>query len=257
MKLLRAILVDDERIGRLRLRRMLEREADVEVIAECADGPSTIQAVQEHRPDLLFLDIQMPGMDGFEVLDTLHAEHNGLGVIFVTAFDEHAVRAFEACALDYLLKPVSPERLSKAIARARSRIMADRQAAAARTSAAESLPIAREAVEAGSHRFTVRSGGRVSIVPAAEIDWIEAAGNYAILHAGALNHMIRETMSALEARLPAEIFLRVSRSAIVNLRRVKELHAISASDAEAVLATGARVAMTRSWREVADRMKQL
>jgi two-component system LytT family response regulator len=241
---IRVLLVDDERIGRTRLRVLLEREPDLEIVAECADGPEAVEAIQEHRPDLLFLDINMPGMDGFDVLDELGDEQQPM-VIFVTAYDEHAVRAFDACALDYLLKPVSAERLGKALRRARERLAA--------TAANEPTPGERDDIPNPS-RFVVRSGGRVSFGSSDEIDWVEAAGNYAIFHVGKHNHMVRETMNGLEARLPTDRFLRISRSAIVNLHRVKELVSAPMGTDAAVLADGRRIPMPRSLREVADRL---
>ena len=189
----------------------------------------------------------MPGMDGFDVLDALGPQRQPAAIIFVTAYDEYAVRAFEACALDYLLKPVSPKRLAKALTRARERI---RLAVPAKEDA--TMPAG--AISPPSFRFTVRSGGRLSFVAPEEIDWVEAAGNYAILHVGTTNHMIRQTMGAMEAQLPEETFLRVSRSAIVNLRRVKELFTSSAGDHAAILASGERVHITRPLREVSERL---
>jgi two-component system, LytTR family, response regulator len=250
MKRIRILLVDDERIGRSRLRRMLERDAHLEVVAECADGTAAIEAVREHRPDLCFLDINMPGMDGFDVLDHLSPEEQP-AVIFVTAYDEHAVRAFEAAALDYLLKPVSPERLKKTLDRARARLAAGIPPA--------SDPSGQRAAGTaeGMGRFVVRSGGRVSFVSVEEIDWIEAAGNYAIFHVGNKSHMVRETMSGLEMQLPADGFMRVSRSTIVNLRRVKELCSLPVGSHAAVLVDAQRVPITRSLREVADRLSAL
>lgn len=242
MKTVRAILVDDERIARNRLRRMLEKEPDVEIVAECQDGAAALEAVLTHAPDLLFLDIQMPGQDGFAVLEALGADRQP-EVIFVTAFDEHAVRAFEACALDYILKPASPERLHKALARARERLAKG--------------PAPLIAAPAGAPRFTVRSGGRLSFVAPEEIDWVEAAGNYAILHVGPHNHMIRETMSRLEEQLAGPHFLRLSRSAIANLRRVKELYVSPAGEHMAILLDGQRITLTRPWREVAERLSAL
>jgi len=250
MKRIRILLVDDERIGRSRLRRMLERDPELEVVAECADGTAAIEAVREHHPDLCFLDINMPGMDGFDVLDNLAPEDQP-AVIFVTAYDEHAVRAFEAAALDYLLKPVSPERLKKTLDRARARL-------AAGISPASNPPVNRGGETAATKpRFVVRSGGRVSFVSVEEIDWIEAAGNYAIFHVGAKNHMVRETMTGLEMQLPADGFMRVSRSTIVNLRRVKELCSLPVGNHAAVLVDAQRVPITRSLREVADRLSAL
>jgi two-component system, LytTR family, response regulator len=240
---LRVIIVDDERIARQRLRRLLEKESEVEIVAECADGAATIQAVREHAPDLLLLDIQMPGMDGFDVLDALGPDRQP-EVVFVTAFDEHAVKAFEACALDYLLKPASAARLAKALGRVRDRL-------------ATGAPAAVASVASSPQRFTVRSGGRISFVLPEEIDWVEAAGNYAILHAGKLNHMVRDTMSALEAQLPATYFLRVSRSVILNLRRVKELSSTPDGNKAALLTDGQRISMTRTLREVKERLREL
>jgi len=251
MKRIRILLVDDELIGRSRLKRMLERDPDLEVVGECADGAAAIESVRELRPDLCFLDINMPGMNGFDVLDKFEPE-NQPAVIFVTAYDEHAVRAFEAAALDYLLKPVAPERLKKTLDRARLRL------------AASSVPTSKSAESAAGHatpettsRFIVRNGGRVSFVSPEEIDWIEAAGNYAIFHVGPKNHMVRETMSGLETKLPADSFMRVGRSTIVNLRRVKELASLPAGAHAAVLVDSQRVPITRSVREVAERLSAL
>jgi two-component system LytT family response regulator len=240
---MKLILTDDERIARARLRRLLEKEPDVEIVAECSDGPDTIEAVGKHGPDLLLLDIQMPGMDGFQVFESL--EHPPL-VIFVTAYDEYAIRAFEASALDYLLKPVAPERLGKALHRVRSR-MADRQAATVRQQSLPSPP-QRPA------RFTIRDNDRITIVPIEEIDWVEAAGNYAILHVGPKNHILRQTMGTLESQLSPEAFLRVSRSTILNLRRVKELQSEGAEKVFALLGDGQRIAVTKGLREVQKRL---
>jgi two-component system LytT family response regulator len=253
MKRIRILLVDDERIGRSRLRRMLERDPGLEVVAECADGTAAIEAVREHRPDLCFLDINMPGMDGFDVLDSFPPEDQP-AVIFVTAYDEHAVRAFEAAALDYLLKPVSPERLKKTLERARARLAAGTSSDFPTTGTAAGRS---GGTPAGTPRFVVRSGGRVSFVSVDEIDWIEAAGNYAIFHVGNKNHMVRETMSGLEMQLPADAFMRVSRSTIVNLRRVKELCSLPVGNHAAVLVDAQRVPITRNLREVADRLSAL
>ena len=245
---LRAIIVDDERIARTRLRRLLSEQPDIEIVAECADGMTAVDAVRELSPDLLLLDIEMAGMNGFDVLDALGPERQP-AVIFITAYDEHAVRAFEACALDYLLKPTSPDRLSKALRRAREHIAAHPRVAAP--------SVAPEVPTAGGRRFTVRSGGRISFVTAEEIDWVEAAGNYVILHVGKLNHMMRETMGGIEAQLPSDTFLRVSRSAIVNLRRIKELHSSPAGEDAAILVDGQRVHVTRSLREISERLSAL
>ena len=248
---LRVLIVDDETLARERLRRLLSQEPDLEIVAECADGAAAIEAVREHAPDLLLLDIQMPGMDGFEVLRALDPKtlpH----VVFVTAYDEHAVRAFEARALDYLLKPASRARLHEALTRARERL-----ASAAPSQLPQQLLelLAERESTARVRRLSVRTGERVIFVSTEQIDWVEAAGNYAILHAGRENHIVRETMSALENQLAADDFLRVSRSAIVNLRRVKEIQSVMPGEHVVVLTDGQRVGMTRSLREVEERLR--
>ena len=241
---LEVVIVDDERIGRQRLRRLLAKEPEVEVVAECADGSTAVEAVKEHAPDLLFLDIQMPGLDGFQVVDFI-APIAQPAVVFVTAFDKHAVHAFETCAVDYLLKPVEPTRLAKTLQRVRAYLTASPPPIAARILTSATAP---------TQRFTVRSGQRTSFVAPEQIDWIEADGNYAILHVGAQNHLLRETMSALEAQLAAGDFLRVSRSAIVRLERVKEMHAGAGGHHFVLLRDGQRVPVTRSVRDIEARV---
>ncbi len=239
---LRVLLVDDERAARVRLRHILDAMPGVEVVAECADGSSAVETATALRPDLLLLDVQMPGMDGFGVLRGLPPDYTP-AIVFATAYDAHAVRAFEACALDYLLKPVAPARLARALERVRERrgLLAS---------------AARRPEAAGDCRFVVRGSGRVSVVGAAEIEWIEAAGNYAILHTAAGNHILRETMGALEERLPPGEFMRVSRCAIVRLARVRALRPAGGdTPATAVLAGGVELPITRGLREVQERLR--
>jgi two-component system LytT family response regulator len=247
---LKVIIVDDERMARTRLRRMLEKDPDVEIVAECEDGHSAVAAVLEESPDLILLDIQMPEMDGFEMLEALGPERTP-EVVFVTAYDEHAIHAFEEHALDYLMKPVAPERFTKMLARVRERRM---QAHRGQESLVEMLA---QRKEARGTRLVVRSGERTTFVAPEEIDWVEAAGNYAILHLGKRTHILRETMNALESQLPGDLFCRVSRSAILNLRRVKELQSLSPGDHVAILDEGQRVAISRSLREVEERLKHV
>ncbi len=251
---MKIIIVDDEPLARERLRRLLSGQPDVEIAAECGDGPSAVEAVRRHAPDLLLLDVQMPGMDVFETLRAL--DPAGLpAVVFVTGFDQHAVRAFEARALDYLLKPTSRERLAEALARVRERL-----------AARESLPrlpqalldlLAERAAAPRVRRLAVRTGERVVFVATEDVDWVEAAGNYAILHVGKTTHIIRETMNSLEEQLPAETFLRVSRSAILNLRRVRELQSVAPGEHVAILLDNQRLPMTRSLREIEDRLRSV
>ena len=250
---LRVVLVDDEPLARERLTRLLGNEEGVEIVAECGDGSTAVDAVKKQKPNLLLLDIQMPGMDGFDVVHALDPKTLP-SIVFVTAYDQHAVRAFEARALDYLLKPVSRTRLREALARARERLQV--------ATPAQVLPQAlidllaeREATAGRVRRLLVRNGERISFVRAEDVDWIEAAGNYALLHTGRESHIIRETMSALESQLPADTFLRVSRSAILNLRRVRELQSLAPGEHVAILTDGQRVPITRSLREVEDRLR--
>ncbi|HEX8311884.1 MAG TPA: LytTR family DNA-binding domain-containing protein [Chthoniobacteraceae bacterium] len=249
---LRVLIIDDESLARDRLRRLLGSDPEVEIVGECADGPSALEQIRERRPDLLLLDVQMPGMDGFEMLRKLGPGELP-GVVFVTAYDEHAVRAFESRALDYLLKPPTKARLAEAISRARQQL---------HTSPAPAVPQAlldllaeREAAATRIRRIAVKSGERLIFVPTEQIDWVEAAGNYAVLHVGKETHILRETMGALEAQLPPEAFLRVSRSAILNLRRVKELLSQRAGEHDAILLDGQRIGITRSLREVEERLR--
>jgi two-component system LytT family response regulator len=241
----RVLIVDDEPLARNRLRRLLRQHPGLVTVGECSEGASAIQAVQEFSPDLLLLDIQMPGGDGFGVVE-------GLGpgplpiVVFVTAFDQHAIHAFEACALDYLLKPVSAERLARTIARVRTHLFAIR---------ANPTEPATAIAPPEPTKFLVRSGQRTSFISPEEIDWIEADGNYAILHVGGRNHLLRATMSALETDLPAT-FLRASRSSILNLRRVKEIQSVDGNHF-AIMTDDAKTPLTCSIREVQQRLRSL
>lgn len=252
---MKVIIADDEALAREWLRRLLADEADAEIVAECPDGPAAVAAVRAHAPDLLLLDVQMPGMDGFEVLRALGSERLPQ-VVFVTGFDQHAVRAFEARALDYLLKPTSRVRLAESLARVRERLAAAPAAHGPWPSALLDLLAERGAAERPRlRRLAVRHGERVLFVAVEDIDWVEAAGNYAILHVGTATHILRETMGSLEEQLAGGSFLRVSRSAILNLRRVTELQSVAPGENVAILADGQRVLTTRSLREVEERLR--
>ncbi len=249
---MKIIIVDDEPLARERLRRLLSGQPDVEVCALCGDGPSAVEAVRRHAPDLLLLDVQMPGMDGFETLQALGSACLP-AVVFVTGFDQHAVRAFEARALDYLLKPTSRERLAEALARVREKLAA--QDASPRLPQALLDLLAERTAAPRARRLAVRTGERTVFIAAADVDWVEAAGNYAILHVGKSTHIIRETMGSLEEQLPTKTFLRVSRSAILNLGRVRELQSIAPGEHVAILLDNQRVPMTRSLREIEERLR--
>ena len=250
---LRVLIVDDESLARDRLRRLLGSDPEIEIVAECDNGQSAVESIRTERPELVFLDVQMPGMDGFDVLHAL--DTNQLpAIVFVTAFDQHAVRAFEEHALDYLLKPTTRARLAKTLARARER-RAEQASPPVPQALLDFLAEHKAAVPPAARRIAVRTGERTFFVSTDEIDWIEAAGNYVVLHVGKGTHILRETMSGLESQLPNALFLRVSRSAILNLRRVKELQSIAPGEHVAILQDGQRVPITRSLREVEERLR--
>ena len=242
MKRLRVLVVDDERLAREKLRRLLAEEPDVEVIGECASGSEAVQAIRRDAPDLVLLDIQMPGQNGFDVLREVGPAQIGR-VVFVTAHDAFAVQAFEVEALDYLLKPFDAPRLRQALSRARRQApdqLPERMASLLETLASRDRHV---------RRFLVRASGRMSFVRVEEIDWVEAADNYVRLHAGKDEHLLRDTMAALEARLDPRRFVRVHRGAIVNVDAVRELRPLFHGDYEVLLKTGATVAVGRSYRD--------
>ena len=264
---IRALIIDDEPLARQRIRLLARAEPDLELIGECADGPAALLAIARDVPDLIFLDVQMPEMDGFELLEKLPRNRLPL-VIFTTAYDQHAVRAFETHALDYLLKPFKPERLKAALARARDYLanqkassaaqglldlLAARQIAAGPVSATPAMaPVAGPQILT---RLTIRNDDKVTVLKTAEIDSIEAAGNYVAVHVGKDSHILRETLNALETQLDPEKFLRISRSTIVNLDRVKELQPMFKGEYTIVLHNNRRLAMTRGLREVEQALK--
>lgn len=251
------IVVDDEPLARDRVRGLLEAEENIEIIAECGDGADALEAIARQRPDILILDIHMPEMDGFQMLAQLRAPLPV--VIFTTAYDQHAVQAFEAQALDYLLKPFKPSRFRTSIARAREQVSRQQPDEVSQRLLAllESRAPAATAPATAEHltRITVRDRNRVRFVKTSEIDWIEASGNYVILHSGKENHVVRETLAAFEQQLSPKEFVRVSRSAIVNLDRVQHIEPAFNNEHVVALADGTRLPMTRSMRELQERLK--
>ncbi len=250
---LTTIIVDDEPLARERVRTLLEAEGDIEILAECGSGPEALEAMADRRPDLLFLDVQMPEMDGFQVLRELAPPLPV--VIFVTAFDEHAVKAFEAQALDYVLKPFKVTRFKSAVARAREQIGRQQPEDATRRLLDLLAQQKQQAKPEYLSRVVVRDRNKVRFVKTAEIDWIEASGNYVVLHAGKENHVVRETLAAFEAQLSPREFVRVSRSAIVNLDRVEHFEPTFNNEHVIVLSNGARLPMTRGLRVLQDKLK--
>lgn len=243
---IRALIVDDEPLGRERIRTLLREDAEVEVVGECVDGRQAIAAVERLKPDLLFLDVQMPEMDGFAVVDAMAAQHMP-AIIFVTAYDRYAVQAFEVHALDYLLKSFDRERFQSAVARAKQEIRRSREGALN-----ERLAGLLEDLESRKPRATrvvIKSAGRIFFLPVEEIDWVEAADNYVRIHAGAEAHLVRETLQSLEGRLDPARFLRIHRSTIVNLDRIRELHPLFHGDYAVRLRDGTELTLSRNYRE--------
>lgn len=243
---MRALIVDDEPLARRGVAFRLKKFRDVEIVGECADGSSAIEKILELSPDVVFLDVQMPGMDGFEVLRALPREDMPL-VIFLTAYEQHALRAFDVHALDYLLKPVDDERFSTAVERARQV-----NEAGSRVQMAERIMRLLEE-RSGKYlsRFPVRVGTRIQVVLTDDIEWIASAGDYAELHSGGRCHLLRETMNALEQKLDPAQFLRIHRSRIVRVACVRELRAIDNREYLVKLSDGSE---HRSSRRYADRL---
>ena len=245
--MIRALIVDDEPLARERIRTLLDHESDIEVIAECGDGLSAIAMIERERPDLLFLDVQMPELDGFGVLEALTDAPALPAIIFVTAYDNYALRAFEVHALDYLLKPFDRERFSRSVERVRAQLLRAKKGAFDEQLLALLTDIKAEPKHL--ERLVVKSSGRVFFIRTEEIDWIEAASNYVRLHTGRESHLMRETMTTLESKLNPEKFLRVNRSAIVNIEKIKEMHPLFRGEYEIVLHNGTRLHMGRAYRE--------
>jgi two-component system LytT family response regulator len=244
-RLTRVLIADDEPLARERLRMLLGGEAWLQVVAECQNGTEAIEAIERLQPDLVFLDVQMPGATGFEVIEAVNPEHMPL-VVFVTAFDKYALRAFDVHALDYLLKPFDRERFEQSLSRARQHLERPTNGDLER----RLLALVQDLRPAPRlERFVIKSGGRVFFVRADEIDWIEAAGNYVKLHVGTDAHLFRETMSTLESRLDADTFFRIHRSHIVNIERVKELQPWFNGEYVVFLRSGTRLTLSRGYRE--------
>jgi two-component system, LytTR family, response regulator len=245
---IRVLIVDDEPLARKRIRRLLADEPDLSIVDECGTGSEAIKMIQESPPDLLFLDIQMPGMGGFEVLQSINIERTP-AIIFVTAYDQYALKAFEVHALDYLLKPFKQERFRKAVERARAQLAkTGQQSDPGLTALIGKL----RAEQAYLDRFMVKSSNRVVLVKTSDVEWIESAANYVLLHVGDKTHIVRETMQALETKLSPRTFQRISRSAIVNLERIKELQPMGKGQYVIILNNGKQLTMSRGIRDLED-----
>jgi two-component system LytT family response regulator len=239
---LRTLIVDDEAPARRRIRRLLGTERDVVIAGECGDGETALTLIAREQPDLVFLDVQMPEYDGFQVLTALPSGPQP-AILFVTAHDRYALRAFDVHAVDYLLKPFTAERFRTAVARARERI-AMKTAGAGVASLAASL----RAQPSYVTRLPVRTGSATIFVDLAAVDWMDAADNYVRLHVRDREYLVRETLASLDAQLDPARFVRVHRSAIVQIDRVEEIRAETHGDAELRLRDGTRIAVSRTFR---------
>ena len=235
---IRAAIVDDEDLARQILREYLKHEPDVEIVAECANGFAAVKAVSEHKPDLLFLDVQMPKLDGFEVLELVDRE---VAVVFVTAFDQYAMKAFDAAAVDYLLKPFGPDRLQTALQRVRRRL-AEHQPAPA----AADLKIAARPPDQHLDRIVVRDGSRVQIIPVNKLDYAEAQDDYVSLHSEKKGYLKQQTISSLEAALDPARFVRVHRSYIVNIERISKIEPYTKDTRVVLLTDGSQIPVSRA-----------
>jgi two-component system LytT family response regulator len=257
----RALIVDDEPLARESLRLLLSAHFDVEIAGEAADGRAAVAAIRRRQPDLLFLDVQMPGMSGFDVLRKLGAVES-MAVIFVTAYDRYAIQAFETRALDYLLKPYTDDRFEQVLARAKQHVN-DRTLTklGARVLDLVGLAVGRDFSPGFDRGFDpgftpdvtrdtllIKDGKRTVVLPVATIDWIEATDYYARVHTAGKSYLMRESLTSLAATLSPDIFVRVHRSAIVNIGQVAEVESVASGDAVAVLISGERVKVSRTFR---------
>jgi two-component system, LytTR family, response regulator len=251
MEKIRAIIVDDEKPARRRLRELIERHPDIAIVAECSNGAEAAPLIRAMQPDLLLLDVQMPGLDGFGVVDAIGAAQMP-ATIFVTAYDQYALKAFEVSALDYLLKPFSDERFERSLARVLSFVRANRREELSHRILSlldQIQPKQPQNTSAPLDCLMIKDGGRVLFLRVEEIDWIEAAGVYVQIHAAGKTWLHRISLSELEAKLDARQFLRIHRSTIVNLQKVRELHPHSHGDFLVVLHDGTELKLSRSYRQ--------
>jgi two-component system LytT family response regulator len=248
---IRTLIVDDEPLARERIRTLLIDELDVEIIGECANGGEAVAAMQNRKPELLFLDVQMPELNGFGVLEKIGTEKIP-AIIFVTAYDQYALRAFDVHAVDYLLKPFDRERFHQALHRARLQI----QQATSGDLSQKLLALLEDlrAEKKWLERLVIKSGGRVFFLKVEEIDWIEAAGNYVRLHIECDSHLLRETIKNLAAQLNPNKFLRISRSTIVRIDHIKELQSWFNGEYAIILQDGTQLTSSRGYREKLDKL---
>jgi two-component system LytT family response regulator len=253
---IRTVIADDEELARRGLRALAQRCEDVELLCECRNGQEAVDAIHRHRPDLVFLDVQMPGKTGFDVISAI-ADAQPPHVVFVTAYDKFALRAFEVHALDYLLKPVNEERFDAALARVRQAMSqaADNAIVQRVRQVAAELPVATSTSTVSAvDRLPIKANGRIMVIRLADIDWFEAEGDYVSVHVGGKSWLMRETIAAVELRLALSGFVRIHRSALVNAERVKELRARDKGEYTVVLNDGTELKLTRNYRASVERL---
>ena len=248
---IRALVVDDELLARRTIRRLVGKSAGVEIVGECGDGESAVRAIQESKPDLVFLDIQMPEMDGFRVLSKIGVDQMPV-TIFITAYDRFALRAFDANAIDYLLKPVGKARFDRALTRVKQRIAGKVDSGEVKRiiSVLEQLATTQKY----PNRMAIPQNGRIIFVATNNIDWIQAEGNYVRLHIGSREHELRETLTELGEKLNPAQFLRIHRSTIVNIERIKEIQAWFHGHHRVLLENGTELRMSRYQHEIARKL---
>jgi two-component system, LytTR family, response regulator len=247
---IRTVIVDDEELARRGIRNLLARVGDVEVVAECSNVRETIQVLAAEAPDLVFLDVQMPGRSGFEVIESTDPYRRPY-FIFVTAFDDFAVRAFDVHALDYLLKPINEQRFELSLDRARTALSGSGDGSAGRRLA----QLTAGSSNAGyGDRIAVKAGGKVIVIRICELDWVKAEQDYVSLHVGAQSWLVRETISAIETRFSCAGFVRIHRSTLVNIDRVKELRPLDKGEYQVFLRDGTQLKLSRSYRVALPRL---
>ena len=244
---IRTLIVDDEPLARERVRSLIADQPGMTVIGEAQDGDQAVEQILAHQPDLVFLDVQMPKKTGFDVIQAVGADRMP-AVVFVTAYDQYALKAFDVHAVDYLLKPFDRERFEGAVDRARRHFDAS-DSGALKSQLLRLVQELQPSAAPRQERLIVKTGGRLFFLRVDEIDWIEAAGNYVRLHVGKDAHLLRETMNSIEARLDPKLFLRIHRSRIVNMERVKELHPWFNGDYAVILRDGTKLMLSRGYRD--------
>ncbi len=246
----RTLIVDDEPLARERMRSLLEAETDIAIVGECRDGREAVSFIRRESPDLVFLDVQIPELDGFQVLEAIASE-KAPAIVFVTAYDQYALQAFEVHAVDYLLKPFDEDRFKRALDRARQALARDQGDLSEKLL---SLLQELKAPQGYIERLVVKSAGRLFFLRTDEIEWVESAGNYVCLHVRGESHLLRETMTGLEARLDPARFARIHRTAIVNIDRIKELQPLFHGEYQVVLRDGTELTLSRGYR---DRLQEV